>query len=294
MKRLIIVLLAAVTLVSCFESTAYNTNCIVQPVEQVASGDDYVPLAGTKFFAFEGSTDEWYPLSYEDALEGVLTSVTTGEKLSSIDEGVSFNGASEGELSILLDKEEMILVAVDPASEIYGYRDYEVPHNLTTLYMSVPFLTWKLADYSVSSWTFVVPPFESLEYVIAPMLQADSDSEAMAHAGVIAYLFNGDSSEWGVSSYQDALVGKVASLEDPTMQMLAAMSAVPYGDSQSELLFTLTEGEGMIVVVDPTTQIYAWNDYSVDGSSRTERVELELRAWESESYSSEGWSFVIE
>ncbi|MFI3264993.1 MAG: hypothetical protein SNG38_07560 [Rikenellaceae bacterium] len=159
MKRLIIVAVALFSLTACFLETSYQTTYIIRPYSQEESGGDNSPLEGVLAYAFEGSSDEWEVDSYLDALTGVLTSSVTGERRVAFAWGESYDG-SESYISMTLDREETIIVVVDPASEIYAYTDYTVPYNFSEVFVDLVFYSWKSANYTSSKWTFVVPEVE--------------------------------------------------------------------------------------------------------------------------------------
>ncbi len=325
MNRLIILLAALLTLSSCFESTAYDTTCIVEPYTQTASGDDYVSLAGAKCFAMAGNTDEWTIDSYSEALEGVFTSVLSGEKVSATAVGEPYAG-SETQISIYLDQEEMVIVVVDPSSEIYAYRDYEVPHNFYELNITLTFLPWKVSDYTASKWSFVVPPFDILTYILSTEMLPTEESEAESLVGAKCHIFEIDDNDWFVASYEDALEGKLTAYLDPyspdtstgthpledsdihlslpnrsdkliaqdnIITLAPSIDFEPYEGSESQFVASLTSGSVMFVVADPTTESYAFKEYTVTEKVRTDAGSVQFCPWkEAVTYTWEGWSFV--
>ncbi len=162
MKRLIILAVAFFSLTACFLETSYQTTYIIRPYSQQESGDDNSPLEGVLVYAFEGSSDDWVVDSYLDALTGVLTSTVTDERRVAFAWGEPYDG-SETYISMTLDREETIIVVVDPASEIYAYTDYTVPYNFSEVFVDLVFYRWKSVNYTSSKWTFVVPEVEEEE-----------------------------------------------------------------------------------------------------------------------------------
>ncbi|MFI3324262.1 MAG: hypothetical protein SNI45_06670 [Rikenellaceae bacterium] len=292
MKRLIIILFVAVGLASCFNSTEFDTDCIISPVTQVASGEDYIDLEGVVCYAFEGTTDDWEILSYEDALAGIATSVSGDQTLSPYVVASSYAG-SLSQLSIYLDREYSLVVAVDPSSEIYTYIDYEVPHNLYELYVTLIFLPWKVANYTTSSWTYVVPPFETLHMLINVTDQASSDDEeTTAKSSVKLYAFSGTTSDWSVASYEDAVAGVITSTST-TEQQSAVVEGTAVAGVDGEFEMTLDEGSYILVAADTEAEVYGYASYTVTAKVRTDTDEVDFCSWQSASYTSNGWSFIL-
>lgn len=156
MSRLFSVVVALVLLVSCFADTAYDTTYVLKVQEQLESSGDYTPLEGTKAYAFEGTTSEWGFESYDDALLGVITSLETGEQKGAFTSSQPYEGSSS-DLVLQLDRESVVLVLVDPASEVYAYTNYTVPINFDEVLVDIVFRTWKDSSYTASTWTFIVP-----------------------------------------------------------------------------------------------------------------------------------------
>lgn len=171
-------MVVALSMMSCFGDTAYYTTYVIQPSEQLESGGDYTPLAGTKSYAFAGTTDDLTIESYEDALLGIATSTTTGEKIGPFAWSAPY-GDSETDLFFILDREEVVLVVVDPASEIYAYSEYTVPINFDNVFVDIVFRTWKDSAHTASTWTFIVPETqEDDEEEVDEDTQTDEDDDS--------------------------------------------------------------------------------------------------------------------
>lgn len=291
MRRLVILLFATLGLASCYNSTEFDTDCIISPVTQAASGEEYIDLEGVICYAFEGTTDNWEVASYEDALAGVVTSIV-GDSTQSPYAVASPYAGSLSQLSIYLDREFSLLVAIDPSSEIYAYIDYEVPHNLYELYVTLSFLPWKVASYTIKSWTYVVSPFETLKMTISVTDQALSDDEATAKSSVKLYAFSGTTSEWAVASYEDALAGVITSTSS-TEQQSAVVQATAVAGVDGQFEMTLEEGSYILVAVDTEAEVYGYASYTVTAKVRTDVDDVDFCSWQSASYTSNGWSFVL-
>ncbi len=161
-KRVIFAVVALLGAASCYNDTAYDTTYVLRVYEQAESSGDYVALAGTKAYAFSGSTDDWEVQSFEDALAGVATSVESGEQKGPFAWSEPYE-QSESNISLQLDRETVMLLIVDPASQIYAYSDYTVPQNFPLALVDIIIRPWKTASYTASTWTFIVPEVEEEE-----------------------------------------------------------------------------------------------------------------------------------
>ncbi len=164
MNRLILSLIALVALTSCFEETAFDTSYVLSIYEQRESSGDYLPLVGTKAYAFKGTTEELYFESYDDAEVGIATSIITGEEQGAFTQGESFEG-SENRLNLQLDHEEVVVLLIDPSSQTYAYTDYTVPMNFSSVLVDMVFRQWKDGTYTAGKWTFVAPKAEEEDEV---------------------------------------------------------------------------------------------------------------------------------
>ncbi len=162
MNRVVLFLAMLLGFSSCFNETAYDTTYIVRIYEQTESGGDNTSLSGVQLFAFEGSTEDWEVTGYDDAAAGIITSIDTGEQKGPLAWGEAVDG-SDTTLSMQLDKVEVVIVAVNPATLTYGYTSYEVPINFPEVYVDLIFYSWKDGTYTTGKWIFTTPAFEDEE-----------------------------------------------------------------------------------------------------------------------------------
>lgn len=78
MRRFLLLLSAAATLIcpGCFKDVSDSTNYVLKPLVQNLSADPNNPLEGVRAYAFVADTALYTVASYEDALNGVVTSRT--------------------------------------------------------------------------------------------------------------------------------------------------------------------------------------------------------------------------
>ncbi len=170
MNRVVLSLVILLGCASCFNETSYDTTYIARIYEQTESSGDYTSLSGVKLYAFDGSTEDWEVSGYDDALAGIITSIETGEQKGPFAWGESYDG-SDATLALQLDKVEVVIVAVNPATLTYGYTSYEVPINFPEVYVDLIFYSWKEGIYTTGKWTFSTPESEEEEQ------EEDSDDE---------------------------------------------------------------------------------------------------------------------
>lgn len=176
MNRVVLSLVILFGLTSCFNKTSYDTTYIARIYEQTESSGDYTSLSGIKLYAFDGSTEDWEVAGYDDALAGIITSIDSGEQKGPFAWGEAYDD-NETTLALQLDKVEVVIVAVNPATLTYGYTSYSVPINFPEVYVDLVFYSWKDGTYTTGKWTFVTPAFEDEEEEDDDDSQIEEDEE---------------------------------------------------------------------------------------------------------------------
>lgn len=150
-------MVAIVAIAGCFKEEAFDTTIVFRPAEQLESGGDFTNLTGVVAYAFDADTTSYEVASYDDALAGILTNKKSGKINPPIATAVAYDGGIEDAISLQVQQEEVMFVAVDTKNEIYAYTNYTVGLNLATTYISIPFRTWKSSSFSQGTWWYVVP-----------------------------------------------------------------------------------------------------------------------------------------
>ncbi len=163
MKRVLTYIVIVMSLCSCFDDVAYDTNFVLIPTVQYASGGEFESYADCVAYAFDADADFWEVTSWENACDGVLTSkedpnvtMLPFEVARSYDDDIH----SEPMLSMNLDRESVMIVVAHTTSEDYSYMSYSVGVNIPTVYGYVRFRPWKEGFYSESSWIYYSPEIE--------------------------------------------------------------------------------------------------------------------------------------
>ncbi|MFI3277785.1 MAG: hypothetical protein SNH13_04325 [Rikenellaceae bacterium] len=161
MRHFLIFILSALTLTSCLQTDLeYNTELVISPYNQVTSSDEYVTLDGCIAYAFEPvDLEEWYIASYEDALSGRLTSLSTGESLEAFakSENYASESVASSSISMRIDREEILILVINTQNTSYAYAYYEVGVNIATTYITVTFYEWYSGTYSSGDWVYNNP-----------------------------------------------------------------------------------------------------------------------------------------
>lgn len=137
--RIITLAAVAVVVTGCFKKVTMDCRYHVRPYYQAESGGVAVQGEGIIAYAFAADTTQWTVASYEDALNGVLTSKTSGEKRSDAMERVE---QSDSTVVLQLTVTPVTIVVVDPINKLFAWRMTEVVENLPDLYVSVTFRPW--------------------------------------------------------------------------------------------------------------------------------------------------------
>lgn len=137
--KIIVLAAVAVATTGCFKKVAMDCRYHVRPYYQAESGGIAVQGEGMIAYAFAADTTQWTVASYDDALNGVLTSKTSGEKRSDAMERVE---QSDSTVVLQLTVTPVTIVVVDPINKLFGWRMTEVAENLPDLYVSITFRPW--------------------------------------------------------------------------------------------------------------------------------------------------------
>lgn len=160
MKRLLLIIVVALGLTSCFKKVGFNTTIVLYPKVQAESNGAFEVAEGVTAYAYYVSSEDWKVASYEDAVAKVISNAKSGatknepaaESTSYADEGEEADAL--GRVKIKTTKQHVMLVAIYPTAEMWAYRHYEAGENLPTTTMKFHFRPWKTAEYVDSGWTF--------------------------------------------------------------------------------------------------------------------------------------------
>ena len=273
MKRTGIIWLTGLALLAsgCFKDASIRTNYVLKPLAQTLSTDPYESFEGLKAYAFDADTTLYTVLSYEDALNGIISRKTQpSEQIttpSATSEPYEQEGAT-GWVSMSLSKPTQMVLAVDPVHRLYAYTQQELEFNLPNLYVVLTFKTWKEGNsYKDGNWSyyneFYTPPVYRDCYVDAKAQLTEGAAETTI-SKMEVYAYAADTTAWYIASYDDAVSGKITSKADTT-DTRTIPSFQGYADSATGLYKLSVSSENlMVVVADRSDRMYAYTQQRVD------------------------------
>lgn len=132
-----------------------RVECFIDAQAQVAEGAASEPLSQPKIYAYAVDTTAWRIASYDDAVNSVLTSKTSGQTRTSPD--FPAYPVSQSDLySMEVTASPIMLVVVDRTHRTYAYTKAEVDLASESISFSVLFRPWMeqwIAE--VDGWCFV-------------------------------------------------------------------------------------------------------------------------------------------
>lgn len=137
--RIITLAVVAIAATGCFKKVTLDCRYNVRPYFQAESGGVAVQGENTIAYAFAADTTQWTVASYDDALNGVLTSKTSGEKRTD----ALVRAEQEEQMVVLqLTVTPVTIIVVDTEHRLFAWRMTEVAENLPDLYVSVTWRPW--------------------------------------------------------------------------------------------------------------------------------------------------------
>ena len=290
----ILLLLAAA---ACFREVAFRTDYVVKPLRQATSDDrnpEVIPDATA--FVYAVDTAAWYVASYDDALAGILTSKADPAVRETAPRAVSEPYGADGWIRLNLDREQQMVVVVDPLDRLYAYTQQQIGENLPQLTVSLLFQPWKSgSSYKNGSWTFrndfYAEPLR-LDCFVDARVQPTEGGDSEAAASPKIYAYGADTAAWYIASYDDAVDGVITSKTSGQRRTTPDFPAYPLPDSE---LYGLeaTSSPLMLVVVDRTHRMYAYTKAEVDLAGDSPTFALLFRPWQQLwIVEEEGWCFV--
>jgi len=154
--------ITALTLAAGCTKVSVKTQLIVRPKEKTTGDPEWIPAADVRLYAYYVDASKWSAANYADAAEGIITDNATGEIRTIPDvEAEPYESGEElyaGALSLELERNPVMLVAVDRTHGIYGYRSFVLPENLPQMFIVVMFRPdHDEGTFTDSGWTMVNP-----------------------------------------------------------------------------------------------------------------------------------------
>lgn len=299
MRRLCFLLVAALGCTGCFEKVSRTTDYVLRPCVQLTSGGLEEPLDGVLAWAFDADTTAWGVASYDDALEGILTSkANPAERLAPMAEALPCETEGMGDrLCMRLPSRPLTILAVDPEHRLYAYAQQTLVENLGSLYVKLLFKPWReTTAYREQQWTFRNPffvPAPKLECALRVAAQAAEGAPEETIPSLKAYAFAADTTEWRIASYDDAAAGVLTSKNDPGVTRETPEFNAYETNEAGRYRMTVDRSPLMVVVVDRTHRRYAYAKREVDLTGESPLFEVVFRLWRTAwIYEEQGWRVV--
>ena len=302
MLRALAAIVAIVCLVYIFwgcssEDDSTKTRITVAAWLQQARGEEVVPNpADVVVYAHYADTVEWEVASYDDALLGIATHKTTGERLESpVATGVL---DMNGEFSMgVFTKSPVMLIACDRnthgayASRIFGYRQTIAAPTLETMRLPVIFRPWEPRwKFLDSNWWMInenAPEAETL-IEVEPFLQDVSGGAESAYAtsNLVVYAYFGTKiNPWEVVSYEDALAGVLTNKNTGDKKTVPDVTATPTTDGKMSL-GTLSDTQIVLIICDRDghgaagSKMYGFRETGAAEGIASRNLKVTFRPWE--------------
>lgn len=287
--KILYILSAAVLFAGCFESVSYETSYALKPLVQEEEGDVARALLDVEAFAYAVDTTRWTVASYDDALNGIITSkIDPADKKTDppiVAEPYQDLGP-EWWLRMPVDNPSLMIVAVDTRDKIYAYTQQAFVENMSGgLYVSLVFKLWKKGTvYKDGNWSFYnefyVPPPEVKTYIDFKVQPTEGGAEVVpAKNTANVYAFAADTTEWYIASYADANAGVITSKVDPKNKRTNPSFKSSRDDVTGQYSIAATKETLMIVVVDRADQIYAYSKQTVAIPGAPKTFGITIRPW---------------
>lgn len=295
--RKVAAILLLFSAVACFKEVAFRTDYVLKPLRQTSS-DILAPtlIPDAVAYAFDADTAAWTVASYDDALAGIITSRSDPDRKNTVPFASSSAFGDEGWIRLALDREQQMIVVVDPVDQLYAFTQQQIGENLGQLTVSLLFQPWKSGNsYKSGNWLFFNDFYSEplrLECFVDAKSQAAEEAEALPLESPKIYAYAADTTAWRIASYDDAVAGIITS--KTSAQTRTSPDFPAYGVSDSDLFsMEVTASPFMLVVVDRTDRIYAYSKFEVDLAGESPTFSLLFRPWvEQWIVEREGWCFV--
>ena len=128
--------------------------------------------------------------------------------------------------------------------------------------------------------------------MLKPLLQSASGSDVEALEGTLAYAFAADTSEWEVTSYEDALAGIITSRHEPSLKDNAPLAtAEPYEaeGTRGWLTMRIRRSSALVVAVNPELRLYGYRQQGFGENMPRLYSTVVFRPWKQSYDESKSW-----
>ncbi len=282
---------------ACFKEVAFRTDYVLKPLRQTSS-DILAPatIPDAVAYAFDADTAAWTVASYDDALAGIITSRSDPDRKNSAPFAVSSPFGDEGWIRLALDREQQMIVVVDPVDRLYACTQQQIGENLGQLTVSLLFQPWKTGRFfKYGNWLFFndfyVEPLR-LDCFVDARSQAAKEAALLPLESPKIYAYAADTTAWHIASYDDAVAGIITS--KTSAQTRTSPDFPAYSVPESDLFsMQVSASPIFLVVVDRTHRSYAYTKAEVDLAGESPTFSVLFRPWTNRWIAvEEGWCIV--
>lgn len=168
MKKIFCLLFAAGLLASCKDSKT-ETDYIITPFIQLEQELGREDAVNVKAYAYYGDTTYWKIMSWEDAVDGVITNKSDEDRTRTPDFAAELNENGQLVLGPITQMDFMVLVChtePDDADGVrmYAWRNAKTIEDLPQITVNLTFKPWRTANYvREARWLFVYEHPEPVE-----------------------------------------------------------------------------------------------------------------------------------
>lgn len=299
---LIVATLVAWLMSGCLKSEETGNSYVIKGMAQYTSGDLGEQLTSLTAYSFEADTTLWTIASYDDALEGIITSKEDPTQKIASPYGVAepYAGTEVSDcFELRLPDAETMIVVVDPLNRLYAYTQQTMKPSVGRLYVTLIFKPWKeTTAYKEGAWSFYNPyyaPLPKLEtFVEASAQSVEGGDEQEVISNMKIYAFAADTTLWKVRSYEDAVGGIITSERDPSQTRTLPEYNAYQTDDPIRYRMTVDRSPIMIVAVDRTHGRYAYTEQRPDLAGESPTYSVVFRLWQNELWkqNENGWCVV--
>lgn len=140
---LVLTVLCALAFTRCNKVTV-DCDYILRTMREAEKGGVRDTIGKTGVYVFHADTTTWKVLTYEDAIEGIITNDNGDTRRADMVGVQTVTGIYEFNFT----RKDVMLLAYHTDYPVFGYRNANVVANLPNMNIPVVFQTWKVSDQS--------------------------------------------------------------------------------------------------------------------------------------------------
>lgn len=145
-----------------FYTPPVYVDCYVDPYVQAAEGGEQTRISKLEVYAYAADTTAWYIATYDDAVNGKITSKTDPEDTRTIPSFQGYADGDTGRYKMSVSSGQLMVVVADRSDQMYAYTqqsvDLETAESVT--FPTLVFQPWQtlwIDKTDTGGWTIVNP-----------------------------------------------------------------------------------------------------------------------------------------